>query len=125
VPTPEQVRAAVDAYVDAYNRDDRQAFLSAFSDDGVVVDPVGTPPHEGIDARGGFWDSVHALADRLELVPEDVIVCADEAVMVFEILATSGGATTVLDAVDVFRVDDDGRITSMRAYWDLTRARPA
>jgi steroid delta-isomerase len=125
VPSPEQVRAAVDAYVDAYNREDRDAFLAAFAGDGVIVDPVGTPAHEGVEARGGFWDSVHGLAERLELVPKDVIVCADEAVMVFSIHATSGGSTTVIDAVDVFHVDDDGRILSMRAYWDLSRAHPA
>jgi steroid delta-isomerase len=124
VPSPEQVQAAVDAYVDAYNRDDRDAFLAAFADGGVIVDPVGTPAHEGVEARGGFWDSVHALAARLELVPKDVIVCADEAAMVVSIHATSGGSTTVIDAVDVFRVDDEGRILSMHAYWDLSRAHP-
>jgi hypothetical protein len=31
----------------------------------------------------------------------------------------------VIDAVDTFRVDDDGKIASMRAYWDMSRATPA
>ena len=52
MPSPEQVQAAVDAYVAAYQENDRNAFLDAFATDGVIVDPVGTPPHAGREARG-------------------------------------------------------------------------
>ena len=52
MPSPEQVQAAVDAYVAAYRKNDRDAFLDAFADDGVIIDPVGTPPHAGREAIG-------------------------------------------------------------------------
>jgi steroid Delta-isomerase len=126
MPSPEQVRAAIDVYVDAYNNNDRDAFLDVFTDDGVIVDPVGTPPHGGREARRAFWDNVHQLTEKIRCDVKDVIVCGNEAAMVFQINAGSGeGGGIVLDVVDIFEVDDDGNITLMKAYWDMNRAAPA
>jgi steroid delta-isomerase len=124
MPTPEQVRAAVDAYVDAYARNDKDAFLALWAPDGVLEDPVGTPAHRGRDALGAFWDGARALADRIELVPTSVIVAGGEAAMVFEIHAHIGDGGMLMQAVDVMRVDDDGRLTEVRAYWDMAAATP-
>jgi steroid delta-isomerase len=125
MPSPEQVQAAVEAYVAAYQTNDRDAFLDAFATDGVIVDPVGTPPHSGREARGAFWDTVHQLTERMTFDVKDVVVCGSEAAMVFGIHASTGDAGIVLDAVDIFEIDDDGKIASMRAYWDMSRATPA
>jgi uncharacterized protein (TIGR02246 family) len=125
MPSPEQVQAAVDAYVAAYMENDRDAFLDAFADDGVIEDPVGTPSHAGRDARGAFWDTVHQLTERLIFDVKDVVVCGSEAAMVLRIHAGTADAGIVLDAVDIFQVDDDGKIASMRAYWNMSRATPA
>jgi steroid Delta-isomerase len=123
--SPEQVQAAVEAYVAAYQTNDRDAFLDAFATDGVIVDPVGTPPHAGREARGAFWDTVHQLTERMTFDVKDVVVCGSEAAMVFGIHASTGDAGIVLDAVDIFEVDENGKISSMRAYWDMGRAKPA
>ena len=57
---------------------------------------------------------------------KDVVVCGNEAAMVFQIHAGSGdGPGIVLDVVDTFEVDDDGKVTLMKAYWDMNRAAPA
>src|ERR687891_1843829 len=121
MPSAEQVRAAIDAYAAAYNNDDRDAFLDVFADDGVIIDPVGTPPHAGREARGAFWDTVHQLTGKVVFDVKDVIVCGNEAAMVFQIHAGSGeGGGIVLDAVDTFEIDDDGKVTLMKAYFDLS-----
>jgi steroid delta-isomerase len=125
MPSPEQVRAAVDAYVAAYGANDRDAFLDVFADDGVIVDPVGSPAHSGRQARGAFWDTVHQLTDRMTFHVKDVVVCGNEAAMVFRIHAGSGEGGIQIDAVDVFEVDDDGKVTLMKAFWDMSRAVPA
>ena len=125
---PERVREVVDAYVDSYRRNDKDACVALFAPDAVWHDPVGAPPHVGAEGIGAFWDQAHALSESIELVPSDVIVCADQAAMVFEIHVGVGSpdgatATMVMDAVEVFVVDDDGRIVELRAYWDMSRAR--
>ena len=124
MPSPDQVRATVDAYVDAYARNDKAAFLALWAPDGVLEDPVGTPAHQGVEALGAFWDGARELADRIELVPVAVIVTGDEAAMVFEIHAHIGDGGLLMQAVDVMRVDDDGRLLSVRAYWDMAAATP-
>jgi steroid delta-isomerase len=126
---PDAVRAVVDAYVDSYRRNDKQACIELFAPDAVWHDPVGDPPHVGHEGVGAFWDQARVLAKSIELVPSDVIVCANQAAMVFEIhvtLATPEGeppAAMIMDAVDVFVIGDDGKISEMRAYWDMSRAR--
>jgi steroid delta-isomerase len=125
---PERVRAVVDAYVESYRHNDKQACLDLFAAGVRWHDPVGEPPHVGHAGVSAFWDQARTLADAIELVPSDVIVCANEAVMVFEIHVTIGApdgstSTMVMDAVDVFVLDDDGLIEELRAYWDMTRAR--
>jgi hypothetical protein len=44
--------------------------------------------------------------------------------MVLEIHATIGDGGMVIDAVETFEIDDDGRIRRLKAYWDGSRARP-
>jgi steroid delta-isomerase len=124
MPTPEQVRATVDAYVDAYSRNDRDAFLALWAPDGVLEDPVGTPAHRGVDALGAFWDGARELAERIELRPEQVIVAGGEAAMVAEIRAHTDGGGMLIPAVDVMQCDDEGRLTSVRAFWDMGTATP-
>jgi len=129
VTGPEEVRKVVDAYVDSYRRNDKQACIELFAADAVWHDPVGEPPHVGHEGVGAFWDQARALAKSIELVPSDVIVCANQAAMVFEIqvtLDTPEGepeAMMIMDAVEVFVLDDNGKISELRAYWDMSRAR--
>jgi steroid delta-isomerase len=122
--TAEQVRQAVEAYVAAYQANDKAKLLDAFAPDGVMHDPVGTPPHVGRDAIGAFWDSAHSLADELKFDVRDVVVCGSEAVMVFQIRAQIGDGGMLIDAVDVFEVGDDGKITQVKAFFDLEQATP-
>lgn len=121
---PEAVRAIVDQYVSASNANDKAAVLSLFAPDAVWHDPVGQPPHIGLDAISAFFDEARAMADHIEMKPRDLIVCGNEAVMVFEIHVTLGEGGMVMDAVETFEVDDTGRISGMKAYWDMSRARP-
>jgi steroid delta-isomerase len=123
--TPEQFRATVDAYVAAYKANDRDALLALFAPDAEWTDPVGTPMHRGREGVGEFWDATRALVDSIELHPIHVHVCATEAALVMEVHSVVGGAGIVLDAVDVFTFDDEARIKTGKAYWELERARPA
>src|SRR5688572_29464572 len=90
MPTPEQVRGVVDAYVDAYRQNSKEALVELFAPDGVWHDPVGAPPHEGREAIGAFWDTAHSMAEKIVLEPKDVVICGPEAAMVFTINAHVG-----------------------------------
>jgi steroid delta-isomerase len=118
------VRSVVDSYVTAQNTGDRAALLALFAPDGEFHDPVGTPPHVGRDAIGAFFDQVRTMARSFALEPKDVIVCGTEAAMVFEIHVTIDDTNSmIIDGVEIFVVNEDGQIASLRAYWDMSRAR--
>jgi limonene-1,2-epoxide hydrolase len=121
--TPEQMRATCDAYTAAYRANDRAALLVLFAEDCEWTDPVGTPTHYGREGVGAFWDGARALADAIVLEPKDITICGNEACMQFEIHATIGDNTMIMDAVDIFVFDDDAKIKTGKAYWDMTKAR--
>jgi steroid delta-isomerase len=123
VTTPEEVRTIVERYVDASNRNDRAAVLDLFAPDAVWHDPVGAPAHVGHAGIGEFFDQARTLADRIEMVTNELIVCANEAALLMEVHATIGESTMVMDVVEVFVINDDQRIESAKAYWDMSRAR--
>lgn len=124
MPTPEQIRATVDAYVDAYTRGDREAVVSLFAADAELHDPVGTPPHTGADGIRAFWDQVRSLTASIKLVPEAIVVCGNEAVMVMTIEAGTEGAGMRLHVVDVFEFDDAAKIARLKAYFDVAEGQP-
>jgi steroid delta-isomerase len=121
--TPESIQATLDAYVAGYRSNDKDAVVALYADDCEWTDPVGTPTHHGKDGVAKFWDDARALADSIVLEPVQVHICGNEAAMVFEIHASVGGNTMIMDAVDVFVFDDDGKIKVGKAYWDMAKAR--
>ena len=117
------MRSAVENYVDASNRNDKSAVLDLFAENTEWFDPVGQPPHAGRAGVGEFFDQTRTMADKIEMRLHDVITCGNEAVMVFEIHATIGGNTMIMDGVETFEFDDDAKFSRVKAYWDMTRAR--
>lgn len=125
MPTPEQVRSTIDAYVERFSAGDRDGWVALFTDDAHQEDPVGSPPNVGHDAIGAFYDAMLALGGpQLSLAREPVVV-GDEALM-FLVARTGEGAgrLRVPFIVDHLVLDDDGRIRSLRAFWDPTSMEP-
>ncbi len=114
-----RTRQAVTAYVGAWCDNDREALLAAFSDDAVWIDPVGTPPRRGKAEIAEFWDQAHAGGQELEPRVERLVVCSNEAILLFRmIIRSAGGGGMALDVCDHFEVDSAGRIAVAKAFWD-------
>jgi steroid delta-isomerase len=121
MPTPEQVRAAVERYVDTFQRQDRDSWVDLFAQDAVHYDPVGTPANRGREAIAGFWDRTFDMLEKGQFEVHNTFVCGDQAAMVFTFTGTAGGGGIIFDGAETFVVDDEGRITEFRAYWDTMR----
>ena len=120
----DQIQATIDRYIDAYLQNDKAAFLALWTSDGVLEDPVGTPAHVGSEALGAFWDGAREMADHILLKLEKAVIAGGEAAVIIEINAHMGEGGLVMPAVDIMRFDDDGLLTSVRAYWDISTATP-
>ncbi len=116
--TPEQLRATLDSYVATFSAHDRDGWLALFTDDATQEDPVGAPVNTGHEAIGTFWDNTMALGDvSLEPVDEPLIL-DHEALLFIRAVVAGPEPTGVPRIVDHIRFADDGRIQSLRAFWD-------
>jgi ketosteroid isomerase-like protein len=107
---------------------DKQAWLEIFADDAVVEDPIGPSHfdpegkgHRGKDAIAAFYDKAIAPSE-LEFNFVHTYQCGNEEANVGNIVITAAGYQVVAEGVFTYRVNDAGKITALRAYWELDRA---
>ncbi len=123
-------RCASRRSMDAVGRRAKDEWLALFAEDAVVEDPVGpshfSPDgtgHHGRGAIAAFWDASVAITERLEFDIRDSFACGNEVANVGVITATVGGGTRMdSEGVFVYRVNADGLIVSLRAFWEMDRA---
>jgi ketosteroid isomerase-like protein len=131
--TPEKTehpaRLASQRSAAAVQAKDRAAWLALFADDAVVQDPVGKSfldetgeGHRGLDAIGAFFDNNIAPVESIRFELHDSFAAGDEVANVATIHMTlAGGTTSRCEGVFVYRVRDDGKLVSLRAFWEVDR----
>ena len=120
------IRATIDRYTASFAARDRAGLLACFTEEAWIEDPVGTPRREGHAGIGAFFDETSGMADSIELRRTGPVrVVAGEAAFPMQARPVIGGATFCVDIIDVMTFDDDGKITTMRAFWDPAEMRPA
>lgn len=107
---------AVQTYVAGYAAGDVDAILSIFAEDAVLEDPVGKPAHQGKAALRAFFSVGIEMEAKLHMLG-DVRCAGDSAAFVFAVELKFDGAYKRIEVIDVFRFDDVGKVTEMRAYW--------
>ncbi|MET9734952.1 SgcJ/EcaC family oxidoreductase [Streptomyces sp. NPDC006458] len=124
MPQEQQIRRAVEGYVEAFNKQNREQFSALFAEDAVQRDPVGGEPNRGRAAITGFYDAVFQAMDRVDFRITDLVVTADEAALVFRITAFKrDGGVVHEDGIDTFRVNDEGLITEIKGFHDSAHTR--
>jgi len=118
--TPDQIEAAIEEYFDAVSAKDVQRYVNTFAADGVLEDPVGTPPLQGTAAITGFITNIIAPFSDIKHRIQDVVVCGNEAAVNWKLeLKTTTNKHIAIDGMGVFRFNQDGKLVSVREYWDL------
>jgi steroid delta-isomerase len=118
MPTPDQLRNRITEYVQAINSRDAHAIAAQFSEDARHHDPVSNPPNIGRAAIVAFFESGIGASDGWTFTAKAIHTCADNVAIDFEIAVETGGATMVIDGIEVFEAGEDGLFTSVSAYWD-------
>lgn len=126
MPDTAAITTTIERYLALFSAGDREAWLDLWAEDATMEDPVGTPVKRGREEIGAFFDQSRSMADALELRPLGVtIVVGNEASFAFAARPTIGGATMSVPVIDVMTFDDQGRITSQRAFVDYAQMAPA
>lgn len=107
---------------------DKDAWLAVFADDAIVEDPIGPSHfdpeghgHRGKEAIAKFYDMAIAPS-RLTFNFEKTYQCGNEEANVGHIVIESSGYRVIAEGVFTYRVNDDGKIVALRAYWELDKA---
>jgi|TARA_R100000501_G_scaffold17919_1_gene35000 steroid delta-isomerase len=116
MPSTEHMLATVNAYVDAFDRGDAEAVRDLFAPDASVEDPAGTPPKVGHQAILDFYKMSMQTGAKLKL--EGPVRCnADTAAFAFSVHLEQQGQPMRIDVIDLFKFADDGKVSSMIAYF--------
>lgn len=122
---PHPARAASRASMLAVEAGDRAGWLALFASDACVEDPIGPSMfdpegrgHRGPEAIAAFYDTVIA-SGRVEFAIRESYAGGNECANVGTITTTlPDGSRAVVEGVYTYRVDADGRIVALRAYWE-------
>lgn len=112
------IEATVRRYAAAWAARDRGGWLRTFAESATQEDPVGSPVRRGRVEIAEFWDNAMAAYDAIDIVPRNIFVIGNEAVMEWTIAAASPRGSVEFSGVDLFTFDDEGHITSVRAFWE-------
>ena len=124
-------RVASQRSYSAVAKGDLAEWLTVYAEDAVLEDPVGPSMfdpegkgHHGHVGISAFWEQAIAPIARFEFTINDSFAnpggntCANVGR-----IRTSlpDGSHTTTDLIMVYVVDDDGRVTSMKAFWEPER----
>ncbi len=116
VPDPDAIAATCGRYIELLAIGAVDEIVALYADDASVEDPVGTEPKVGDDAIDAFYRDTLGSDGVPAAATGPVRVCGHEAAFPFEVRY---GEEFVLPIIDVMSFGDDGRITSMRAFWSI------
>jgi steroid Delta-isomerase len=102
----------------------KAAWLELYADDAIIEDPVGVSPldpsghgHRGREALIRFWDMVIGRGNMVYQIRESY-ACADECANVWSLTnKLPGDVEITVDLVSIYKVNSQGKLVAMRAYW--------
>lgn len=98
---------------------DVEAYLAAFAPDAINHDPVGGEPLKGHEAMRQFFLGISGLFDRVGLTEEFVTVAGNEVAVKWRGEGISkNGKDIVFEGIDIFELNSDGLIQTLKAYWN-------
>ncbi|NHA01459.1 SnoaL-like domain-containing protein [Nocardioides sp. W3-2-3] len=111
----ETILGTIQQYVDLVATGASADVVALYADGASVEDPVGTEVRRTREEIAEFYGALDGLEQSATLL--HVRIAGNEAAFAFELVTKAGEQTYTLAPIDVMTFDDDGRITSMRAFW--------
>ena len=118
--TQAEIEAAVEEYFASIGSLDVQRFVNNFAPDGALEDPVGTSPLQGTQAIAAYFGAIITPFSEIKPYVQEVVVCGQEAAVNWKLrLKTAAGKVIFIDGMGVFKFNQQGKLQSVREFWDL------
>lgn len=111
----ETILETIQSYVDLVATGSSTDVIALYADGATVEDPVGTEVRTTREQLAEFYGALDSMEQTSKLL--HVRIAGNEAAFAFELVTKAGDQTYTLAPIDVMTFDDDGKITSMRAFW--------
>ncbi len=106
---------------------DKEGWLALMADDVCMEDPIGkavtNPTGDGIQGKSAiekFWDTNIGPSNIVIETHESYAAEGNEAAHVMTLTTTlSNGVVTKVRGIFTYRVNDAGKITNLRGYWNM------
>ncbi len=109
-------REIVEQYLQRVATGTAAQIMELYAPEPSLEDPVGSEVKVGREAVEGFYRSIEALEKATHL--REFRASGDHAAaFLFDIETKIEGAKMLVSAIEVMTFDDDGLVTSMKAYW--------
>ena len=113
----------------AVQRKAKQEWLDLMADDVVIEDPIGVSPidptgkgHRGVQAVGAFFDR-NIAPNRLEIEASHSFAAGLESAHLLKLATTfPNGTRMIVNGIFTYRVNEAGKLVSLRGYWELADA---
>jgi steroid Delta-isomerase len=116
---PEIISRAVKEYFAAIRAMDKKAWVHTFAEDAVTYDPVGAPPTRGHEKLGEFFDTITAAFKEVGLTEDEIFIAGNGAAVKWTGRGISKqGRKVHFEGIDVFEVNEAGKIQTLHAYWN-------
>lgn len=117
--SPEVISRAVRAYFEALRAMDQEAWVNTFAEDAVSYDPVGAQPTKGHQKLGEFFETITAGFKEVGLTEDQIFVAGTGAAVKWTGRGVSKqGRKVRFEGIDVFEVNESGKIQTVYAYWN-------
>ncbi len=125
-------RHASRASMEAVEAKDPDRWVALFAEDACVEDPIGPSifdptgeGHRGHAAIRAFYDTVIGANDSISFTIRESIACGNEVANIGTITTVlpGGGGTVHADGVFTYRVNEEGKVIALRAFWEMDRVR--
>ena len=126
---PHPARAASQRSYSAVAKGDLAEWLTVYAEDAILEDPVGPSMfdeegkgHHGHEGIAAFWKLAIEPIDTFEFTINDSFANGNACANIGRIKTSfADGSHTTTELIMVYTVNGDGRVSSMKAYWEVDR----
>jgi len=126
---PHPARTASQRSYSAVAKGDVDEWLTVYAEDAALEDPVGPSMfdpegkgHHGHEGISAFWKLAIEPIETFEFTINDSFANGNTCANIGRIKTSfADGSHTTTDLIMVYVVNDDGRVASMKAYWEPER----
>lgn len=116
----QEIQQVVAGYFSSLREMDVDRLLELFDEEAIRWDPVGSPPLRVRDKSSNYFRALSTIFAKMALSEDEVFVAGSEAAVRWTGVAMLRSKTREVgfEGVSVFEINAQGRIQSVRSYWD-------